>query len=177
MTHHPHDHLVRSVFVLPEHAAAELRAVLPAAVLARLDLATLRVLPSAFIDDALRGREADLLFTANGRGCDHNGDGDGAGDSGPSEREWIVHLLLEHQSRVDHGLPLRLLEYQLRIWERWRREHPEADRLPPIVVVVLCHGSGRGRIPRTLATCSIEPATGEARRSTAPSTSSFSSMA
>ncbi len=122
---HPHDHLVRAVFGRPEHAAAELRFVLPSALSERLDLSTLTLVSGSFVDEELRDRETDLLFTASRR--DRRGDA-------------LVYLLLEHQSSFDPWMPLRLLEYQLRIWGRWRRDHPGARLLPLIVPVVLYHG-------------------------------------
>lgn len=129
MTENLHDRLVRGVFGRPEHAAAEFRAVMPPALLARIDLDTLTPVPESFIDATLRDREADLLFTVRSR----------------SGQESLVYLLFEHQSTFDPWLPLRLLEYQLRIWERWRREHPDARRLPRIVPVVLFHGERAAR--------------------------------
>jgi len=126
MTDQPHDHLVRAVFGQPERAAAELRAVLPEGLLAYVDLDTLAPVPGGFVDAALRERTADLLFTARGRG---------------GGEPFLIHLLLEHQSKVDRWMPLRLLDYQQRIWERWWREHGGAAELPPIVCVVLHHGN------------------------------------
>ncbi len=54
MTSKPHDALFRAIFGLPCHAAAELRAVLPAAVVAELDLETLTPLDGSFVDEELR---------------------------------------------------------------------------------------------------------------------------
>lgn len=124
MLSHPHDHLVRAVFGDPARAAALLRSVLPGTLLESLDLATLVAVPTGFIDGALRDHAADLLFTARWQG----------------DETLLVHLLIEHQSRVDRWMALRLIEYQLRIWERWRRNHPEVNALPRIVPVVLYHG-------------------------------------
>ncbi len=124
MTHNPHDHLVRAIFGCPAHAAGELRAVLPPPLLAKLDLTTLTLVSGTFIDAKLRDRETDLLFTVRAM----------------VGTEWLVYRLLEHQSSVDSWIPLRLLEYQLQIWERWRSDHPGARRLPRIVPVVLYHG-------------------------------------
>lgn len=124
MTDALHDHLFRSIFGMPERAAAELRSVLPAAVTAALDWPTLAAAPGSFVDDELRGREADLLFTAR-----RNDGGDA-----------LVYLLFEHQSTFDRWLPMRLLDYMTRIWQRWRRDHPRAARPPRIVAVVLHQG-------------------------------------
>jgi hypothetical protein len=54
--------------------------------------------------------------------------------------EAIIFVLFEHQSRFDAWLPFRLLEYQVRIWGKWRAEHPRALRLPAILPFVLHHG-------------------------------------
>lgn len=124
MTENPHEHLVRAIFGRPERAAAELRTLFPQTLLERLDLDTLALVSGSFVDETLRDREADLLFTVRSSG----------GHAG------FVYLLFEHQSTFDRWLPLRLLEYQLRIWERWRRDHPAARRLPRILPVVLFHG-------------------------------------
>lgn len=119
-----HDHFFRAIFSVPVRAGAEFRFVLPPAVTAALDWPTLATVPGTFVDDELRGRAADLLFTVRRR------------DGGDA----LVHLLFEHQSTFDRWLPLRLLEYQARIWERWRRDHPRAEKLPRIVAVVLHQG-------------------------------------
>ena len=121
----PHDALFRGIFGQPEHAAAELRAVLPQAVAAQLDLTTLAPLPATFVDEALAERHADLLFQVSLK----NG------------TTALVLVLVEHQSGLDPWMPLRLLGYQLRIWEQWRRLNPQAIRLPAIIPVVVHHGS------------------------------------
>lgn len=128
----PHDALFRGIFGQPEHAAAELACVLPPELLACIDCATLAPLPATFVDECLAERHADLLFEAKLR----------RGGSA------LLLVLVEHQSGNDPWMALRLLGYQLRIWEQWRRVHPEAKRLPPIVPVVVHHGSGEWTAPR-----------------------------
>jgi predicted transposase YdaD len=63
MPSNPHDALFRRTFANVEHAAAELRSILPAELLARVDLATLRLMPGTFVDDDLAASESDLLFS------------------------------------------------------------------------------------------------------------------
>jgi predicted transposase YdaD len=43
---------------------------------------------------------------------------------------WSKGLLFEHQSSPDAAMPFRLLRYVVRIWERWRRDHPATTTLP-----------------------------------------------
>jgi hypothetical protein len=56
-----HDALVRAIFGTPAHMAEELRAVLPPALAAHLDLSSLHPLPAHFADAHLQGAESDLL--------------------------------------------------------------------------------------------------------------------
>jgi predicted transposase YdaD len=121
----PHDRFFRRVFADPEHATGELRAVLPPALAARLDWSSLRLLPATFVDPSLAELRADLLFGASVAG-----------------REVLIYVLLEHQSRAEAFMPLRLLGYLVRIWEDYRRDNPQARRLPPIVPVVVHHSEG-----------------------------------
>jgi hypothetical protein len=120
----PHDALVRAIFGQPQYAAEELRAVLPPGVLAEVDLGTLTSVDGSFVDEGLRASCADLLFSVDLR-------------SGGSA---FVYVLFEHQSTLDERMPLRLLRYQTRIWERFTAEHPDEPRVPPIVPLLLHQG-------------------------------------
>jgi predicted transposase YdaD len=68
VTSTPHDALFRSIFGQPAQARAELRAVLPAELRARLDLESLERIDASFIDPSLRSTAADLLFAVDRRG-------------------------------------------------------------------------------------------------------------
>ena len=100
--HSPHDAVFRRVLGDPENAASQLRAVLPAGVAGRLDLDQLARVSGSFVDDALRWRHSDLLFTAPVDG-----------------REAFLYILVEHQSSTDPLMPFRMLRYVGRIWERY----------------------------------------------------------
>jgi len=125
--------LFKAVLSDPEHAAAHLRAVLPAEVLARVDLSELRAVPGSFVDEGLAQRHADLLLEARVEGA-----------------PVLLYLLLEHQSTECREMSLRLLGYVLRIWERWRAEHGGAEGLPVVLPLVLYHGTTRWSAPRRL---------------------------
>jgi predicted transposase YdaD len=124
MTTTPHDALVKVIFSQLEHAAGILRLVLPPPLAARIDFSTLALCPGSVVDRQLRGRHTDLLFSAKLAG-----------------QQVLIYLLFEHQSTVEALMALRLLQYMVRIWERHHRAHPEARRLPPIIPVVLHHGT------------------------------------
>lgn len=120
----PHDAFARAIFGDPRHAAAELQALLPAVWRDAIDWESLVPLEGTVVDEELHRRCADLLFTARRS--------DGA--------EALLLFLIEHQSSLDRRMPLRLLGYQTRILERWAVEHPEADRLPALLVLLIHQG-------------------------------------
>jgi predicted transposase/invertase (TIGR01784 family) len=121
-----HDAIFKATFSQVEHAAGELRLVLPPDLVARLDLGSLALCPGSFVDEALKERQSDLLFSV-----------------GLAGRRALLYVLFEHQSRAEELMPFRLLRYEVRIWEAWSKEHPDARKLPPILPVIL-HHSERG---------------------------------
>src|SRR5690606_35658178 len=62
MTSSPHDALFKSAFENPQHAAAELRHILPTELTHAIDWSSLRLEPGSFIDPKLADRHSDLLF-------------------------------------------------------------------------------------------------------------------
>src|ERR671925_2436542 len=130
----PHDSLFRFVFGKPVHAASELRAVLPPPLADRLDLASLRPVNGSFVDEELKNRHCDVLMRTRLDG-----------------RQAFVYLVIEHQSRPDRMMPLRMLRYLLRIWDRYLKEHPTASRLPMIVPLVVYQGSRQWTHPVELS--------------------------
>jgi len=116
----PHDALFKAAFSQVEHAAEELRHVLPPELLARMDLGSLSLEAGSFVDEALRERHTDLLFRVRLGG-----------------RDARIYILFEHQSTPDPWMPLRLLGYMLRIWDGCVADG--ATRLPVVIPVVLHH--------------------------------------
>lgn len=104
----PHDKLFKRTFSVRDNAIGELRLLLPAALLARIDLSTLEVVPGEFVDEALKSSHSDLLYSVQ-----------------LADRPAFIYVLFEHQSTSDPLLPLRLLRYIVRILER--HAHPPKD--------------------------------------------------
>ena len=122
----PHDSIFRQIFGVPENAASQLRAVLPPGLAVRLDLSRLAQVPASFVDEALKWRYSDLLFTVPLEG-----------------RDAFVYVLVEHQSSNDALMAFRMLRYVTRIWDRYLRDRPRARQLPAVIPLVVHHGSGR----------------------------------
>ncbi len=113
----PHDALFRRTFSSVEHAAAELRALLPSELLARLNLATLRPYSGSYVDAELASSQSDLLFSVE-----------------LQNRPGFLYLLFEHQSSVPPLMPFRILKYVVRILDQHvlsSGEGAEALPLPP----------------------------------------------
>jgi hypothetical protein len=126
----PHDALFKSTFEQPDIARSQLELVLPAAVRAHLDLATLEVHPGSFRDAKLEPTYADLLYAVRTR----NGE------------QAFIYVIFEHQSSFDATMPFRMLRYMVSVWERWQREH-EGDDLSAVSAEALAartlHALGR----------------------------------
>jgi len=148
----PHDAVFRRVFGVPANAASQLRAVLPPGLTARLDLGRLAPAPGSFVDESLRWRHSDLLFTAPLDG-----------------RDAFIYVLIEHQSSDDPLMAYRMLRYLTRIWDQYEREHPEARRLPAVIPLVVHHGKRRWASPvQLLDVIDLGPAAKEAARAYLP---------
>jgi predicted transposase YdaD len=119
-----HDRFFKRTFGSPEHAAGEIRAMLPTDLVDEIVLEELALVPGSFVDDELAERHADLLFRTRFR----------------SGEEAYVYVLLEHQSEPDPLMPWRVLVYFVRIWQKLLRDAPETKRLPPIIPLVVHHG-------------------------------------
>jgi predicted transposase YdaD len=117
----PHDDLFRTTFPHPRHAAGWLRSVLPAAVVAAIDWATLAAANSRAPGLRLRAHLADLVFTVEQRA-----------------RGGLVLVVVEHKAYADPELPAQLLRYCVHLRRLGQRR---GGGPPPLVLpVVLYHG-------------------------------------
>ena len=118
--HQPHDKLFKAGFRDPVNAAAFLKGQIPSGLAAVIAWEDMRLEPGTFVDSQFRESESDLLFAApvSGTAC-------------------FLYLLFEHQRNKDPWIALRLLRYQVRIWESFLVKHPKAEKLPVILPVVL----------------------------------------
>jgi predicted transposase/invertase (TIGR01784 family) len=130
----PHDALFKAGFENPEHAAALFRQVLPPAVVAALDWSTIQREPASFIGPTLAARHGDLLFSVRLRVA--------------SDVRVLLYLMLEHQSLTHQDMCLRALDYQVRGWERYRKDH-RTGPLPVIIPIVISHDPDGWSAPKS----------------------------
>ncbi len=119
----PHDHLFKETFSHVEDAVGFFQNYLPADIGDRLDWKTIKLEPGKYTDETLRGTESDLLYMVQI-------------DNTPT----LLYCLFEHQSKPDAWMTLRLLRYILNIWDQYRKQHPKAKKLPPVLPLVLFQG-------------------------------------
>ena len=129
----PHDRLFRHTFSSPSAAAALLRSQLPRETLAELEWASIRVEAETHVDHRLRKVESDLVVSAKVDG-----------------RDALFYALVEHQSRVEREMPLRLWRYAQRLIERWTRRNPGWRSLPRVLPIVIYAGPGPWTAPLDL---------------------------
>ena len=94
-----------------EEARPLLRSILPPGICDEIEWSTLRVEPGSSVDESLAGLHSDVLFSAEAGG-----------------HPTLLFLLVEHQSSVEPLMAYRVLRYVTRVWDRWLREHPTAQR-------------------------------------------------
>ncbi len=143
----PHDHFFKESFSRPDAAADLLQCALPAHVIGALDLATLRTTKGSFVTPNLREHHTDLLFEVVGR------------DGSPA----LIYLLMEYKSSPERWVALDMLRYASDIWRDWLKKQTERGvpwpkQLPPIIPLVLYHGTDRWTAPADVAELIHTPA-------------------
>ena len=110
------------MFARPKAAAVEIRRVLPAAMLAEIELETLALVSSSYPRPSRAPLDSDLLFEALLRG---------------SGKRRSIRFMIDHQSKPDALFPFRTHVYAGAYWGRYVDAHPRRPRRLPFVIPVL----------------------------------------
>ncbi len=130
----PHDRLFRDMLSNSQRAMALLHDHLPKEIAERLT-SELRLQDGSFVDEALRGSQADRLFEATLTG----------------DKPLLMYFLFEHKSSPDPNTPLQIAGYMINIWKRYAQDHPDrVHRLPAIIPLVFYHGDRTWKVPTSL---------------------------
>lgn len=123
--------------------AIVLRRVLPARLLARLDLRSLRAVRTVHTNARLRNREPDLCFRVNAM---HAG------------QRIAIYLVVEHRSTCEPRMPWRALLYAGEEWDRFLRESSgRRRRLPFILPLLLTQHPARNTPTQLSAILDVPP--------------------
>lgn len=120
----PHDAFFRQVMTQPDAARDFLDIHLPQDLRAVCDLNSLQLESGNFIEDDLRTRYSDVLWSVQ-----------------MNKKRGYLYALIEHQSRPDKHMTQRLMRYSLAAMQR----HIEAghETLPVVVPILFYHGTTR----------------------------------
>jgi predicted transposase/invertase (TIGR01784 family) len=131
----PHDRFFRGIMQQKPVAIEFFQAFLPEAVLQHVDLSSIKATSSSFVEPELSEQVNDLLFE-----CQF------------TQNEGVVngylYLLVEHQSKPEKLLPLRVFRYVLAALDKHAKQNPKKP-LPPIYPMVFYQG-GRSPYPYSL---------------------------
>ena len=112
---HPHDALIKDILGKEKNAIEFFKKYLKEEIRDILDLETLKVERGTFISEELKEYYTDILYKVKMK-----------------SEEVYMYVLVEHKSYYERFLPLQLLSYMVKIWEREieekRRERRERSR-------------------------------------------------
>src|SRR6056297_3193568 len=120
----PHDKVFREVYSNKENARSLLADKLPDNVLKLVDLNTLEISKDSFIEKELADYYSDILYRVDLTG----------GSQG------VIYVLFEHKIYYDKYVHLQVLEYMVKIWRLYIKQHKEPpDSLPIVIPLLVCH--------------------------------------
>ena len=154
----PHDAAYKLLFSFPEMVRDLLAGFVPAEWVEALDLSTLERWPESTVSDDLRRRHQDRVWRVRLR-----------------ERWLYVLVLLEFQSAVDRTMAVRILAYTALLYQDLLRA--SSDPLPPVLPVVLHHGTEPWTAARDVAGLAALPGSISRRISRRSATSCSTSVA
>ena len=120
--HHPHDNLFKEAMSNTIVARNFIEQHLPPALVARMDLSTLKLCSGTYVNAQLKATASDVLYSVQLDG--HTA---------------YVYMLAEHKSGIDVWMPVKILGYKVDIWKAHIKQHPK-DKLPVIIPIVFYNG-------------------------------------
>lgn len=128
-----HDQIFRKSMENPLVSHEFLATHLPKDILALMDISTVKLENTSFVELDLTDKYSDVIFSAKF----NNTDG-------------YIYLLLEHQSTADPFMALRLFRYMLNICDRYLTENQQAKYLPIIYPLIYYNGIQNYNVSRNL---------------------------
>lgn len=119
----PHDTVFKNTFCNKEAMLDFLSANLPSDLFVKIDKETLQLTDKSFVDPVGRRGESDLVFKTNING-----------------KSGYIYVLTEHQSTEDTYMPLRFLEYNVRLIRQHLKEKGNVA-LPVILNICIYNGN------------------------------------
>ncbi|HLX54521.1 MAG TPA: Rpn family recombination-promoting nuclease/putative transposase [Aquella sp.] len=123
-----HDKIAKLFLADPEIAHKFLSLYLPHEILIKCNLSKINVEPGTYIDEELQSQYSDIVYKI------------GLTDM-PEIDSIYLYVLIEHQSKADKLMPLRIIRYQLEIIQKHLDKYKGNElKLPLVVPLVLYNG-------------------------------------
>ncbi|MBV5334158.1 Rpn family recombination-promoting nuclease/putative transposase, partial [bacterium] len=118
----PHDIGYKFLFPHADLVRELMEVFAPPGITELLDYATLRPEPGSFITPAMKKREDDIVWSIELQG-----------------QRLYLYLLLEFQSAIDKGMPVRMMQYVAALYDHLVRSKAIdlTDGLPPVLPIVI----------------------------------------
>ena len=145
------DGLFKSIMEDKIAAREFLEEYLPANLQSMLDLNNITVEKESYIEDDLKKKFSDVVYSVGIKRNDQERkiDQDDKQEHQEPEKAF-VYVLLEHQSKPDYWMALRLWKYTLLLCERHKQKQQKHDKLPLIVPIVFYNGKEKYTSPQSL---------------------------
>ncbi|TDG95430.1 Rpn family recombination-promoting nuclease/putative transposase [Cardinium endosymbiont of Culicoides punctatus] len=120
---HPHDMYFKSIFGRTDVMLDFLEHNLPAEVFSKVDKSTLRLTNKSFVNPVGTRGESDLVFQAT-----------------MDNQDGYIYMIVEHQAKTDKYMPLRFMEYNLKLFRQHLHENKDSDDLPLVLNICVYNG-------------------------------------
>ena len=125
ISHNPHDKLVKR-FLSDKNVAIDLlKQHLPANVMEKLNLSTIKATSETAIDDKWKEFRNDIVFNCKTK----------------DNKDTYIYMLVEHQSTPDPFMPARVLRYKMNVLGKYLDAKKKPKKLPNIVSLVVYNGT------------------------------------
>ncbi|MDO8954024.1 MAG: Rpn family recombination-promoting nuclease/putative transposase [Gammaproteobacteria bacterium] len=140
--HNPHDSFSKLCLTNSAVAVDFLKAHLPESIKQRCDFTSLRIEPTAYIEEDLRQHMADILYSLT-----------------IDKKPGLIYCLVENQSKPERLMPLRFWRYQASILKKYAENNKSAKQKLPVIVPLLLYTGTQSPYPYSLdlADCFYDP--------------------
>ncbi|MEM7183671.1 MAG: Rpn family recombination-promoting nuclease/putative transposase [Spirochaetota bacterium] len=113
-----HDEFFKLLFREVKNAASYFQNTFPQELLTKTDFTTLKLEDGTFVDEKLKEKFSDILYSAKIQG-----------------KTGYIYILLDHKSHPDKYVALQLLKYRISIWERYLDNCKTRGNLPFVLQI------------------------------------------
>ncbi|MCA0254369.1 MAG: Rpn family recombination-promoting nuclease/putative transposase [Proteobacteria bacterium] len=158
-----HDQLIKKALENPIIAQEFLDEYLPTEYKELIDLSTVKPEKETYIEESLKNKLSDMVFSVKikSQKLGSNAKEKQEVSSSLKEKEVVkiddealIYTLIEHQSKSDHWIALRLLKYSLLLLER---HATKKAKLPLIIPMIIYNGKKKYDAPRNIYDLFVYP--------------------